>query len=59
MTSTSSEREYADAVNFKKHGLRDEQGRGPDCRIETLQVSHLADSIQTLSQPDQFVSFSP
>ena len=49
--------EYAEPVNFKKHGLRDERRRGPDCRVKTLQVSDLADTIQTLSQPDQFVGF--
>ena len=49
--------EYAEPVNFKKHGLRDERRRGPDRRIEAFQVSDLADPIQTLRQANQFVGF--
>ena len=52
-----SRREYAEAVNFKKHRTRDYGKSGAYGGIEALKVSDLHDAAIFLGQADEFVGF--
>ena len=53
-----SRSEYAQPVNFKKHGPGNKRRRGPDCGVKAFQVSDLADPMQTPGESKQFVGLS-
>ena len=50
-------REYAQPVDFEKHGLGDERGGGANCWIESFEMTDLADATQALGEANQFIGF--
>jgi hypothetical protein len=42
-------------VDLKKHGLRDERGGGANRRIESFQMTDLADAAETVGEANQFI----